>query len=106
MLKEFYDFIAKRINRYFLEISAEGALQKGESFYLKLDDLDTVQKVADAIKDLATKGDNCGEYEYQCMDGSVYRTFTLKVIDNEIIIAAQINNMTNDFLCATLRNAV
>lgn len=40
MLKEFYDFIAKRINRYFLEISAEGALQKGESFYLKLDDLD------------------------------------------------------------------
>lgn len=47
MLKEFYDFIAKRINRYFLEISAEGALQKGESFYLKLDDLDTVQKVAD-----------------------------------------------------------
>lgn len=64
MLKEFYDFIAKRINRYFLEISAEGALQKGESFYLKLDDLDTVQKVADAIKDLATKGDNCGEYEY------------------------------------------
>ena len=105
MLKEFYDFIAKRINRYFLEISAEGALQKGESFYLKLDDLDTVQKVADAIKDLATKGDNCGEYEYQCMDGSVYRTFTLKVIDNEIIIAAQINNMTNDFLCATLRNA-
>lgn len=105
MLKEFYDFIAKRINRYFLEISAEGALQKGESFYLKLDDLDTVQKAADAIKDLATKGDNCGEYEYQCMDGSVYRTFTLKVIDNEIIIAAQINNMTNDFLCATLRNA-
>ena len=49
MLKEFYDFIAKRINRYFLELSAEGALQKGESFCLKLDDSDTVQAVSDAI---------------------------------------------------------
>lgn len=39
------------------------------------------------------------------MDGSIYRTFTLQVVDNEIIIAAQINNMTSDFLCATLRNA-
>lgn len=105
MLKEFYDFIAKRINRYFLELSAEGALQKGESFCLKLDDSDTVQAVSDAIKELATRENNCGEYEYQCMDGSVYRTFTLQVIDNEIIIAAQINDMTNDFLCATLRNA-
>lgn len=105
MLKEFYDFIAKRINCYFLELSAEGSLQKGESFCLKLDDSDTVQEVSNAIKELATKENNCGEYEYQCMDGSIYRTFTLQVVDNEIIIAAQINNMTNDFLCATLRNA-
>lgn len=105
MLKEFYEFIAKRINSYFLELSAEGSLQKGESFCLKLDDLGTVQEVSNAIKELAIKENNCGEYEYQCMDGSIYRTFTLQVFDNEIIIAAQINNMTNDFLCATLRNA-
>lgn len=105
MLKEFYDFIAKRINCYFLELSAEGSLQKGESFCLKLDDSETVQEVSNAIKELATKENNCGKYEYQCMDGSIYRTFTLQVVDNEIIIAAQINNMTNDFLCATLRNA-
>lgn len=45
--------------------------------------------VEDAIKELATKENNCGEYEYQCMDGSVYRTFTLQVIDNEIIIVKQ-----------------
>ena len=105
MLKEFYDFIAKRINRYFLELSAEGALQKGESFCLKLDDPETVQEVSDALKELALKENNLGSYEYECMDGSIYRTFTLKVIDDEIIIAAQINGMTNDFLCATLRNA-
>lgn len=34
-----------------------------------------------------------------------YKTYTLKLIDDEVIIAAQINGMTNDFLCATLRNA-
>lgn len=39
MLKEFYDFIAKRIHSYFIEVSAEGVLQKGESFCLKLDDI-------------------------------------------------------------------
>lgn len=105
MLKEFYDFIAKRINCYFLELSAEGALRKGESFCLKLDDPDTVLEVSEAIKELATKENNYGEYEYQCMDGSIYRTFTLQVVDDEIIIAAQTNGMTNDFLCATLRNA-
>lgn len=105
MLKEFYDFIAKRINRYFLELSSEDLLQKGESFCLKLDDEETVQAVADALKDLAIKENNCGVYEYNCKDGSIYRTFTLQVVDDEIIIAAQVDGMTNDFLCATLRNA-
>lgn len=29
----------------------------------------------------------------------------IKVVNDEVIVAAQINGMTNDFLCATLRNA-
>lgn len=94
MLKEFYDFIAKRINRYFLELSSEGFLQKGESFCLKLDDAETVQAVANALKDLAIKENNCGVYEYNCMDGSIYRTFTLQVVDDEIIIAAQVDGIS------------
>ena len=105
MLREFYDFIAKRINQFFLELSADGYLQKGESFCLKLDDMETVQKVSDALKDLATKDHNLGNYEYECKDGSIYKTFTLRVVNDEIIIASQIDGMTNDFLCATLRNA-
>lgn len=105
MLKEFYDFIAKRIHSYFIEVSAEGVLQKGESFCLKLDDTETVQAVSDALKELACKENNLGSYEYECMDGSTYKTFTLKVVNDEVIVAAQINGMTNDFLCATLRNA-
>ena len=77
MLKEFYDFIAKRINSYFLEISAEETLQNGESFCLKLDDAETVQSVFDSLKELALKANNIGTYEYKCMDGSLYKTFKI-----------------------------
>lgn len=105
MLREFYDFIAKKINGFFQTLSADGLLQKGESFCLKLDDAETVEKVAGALKDLAESNNAMGSYEYHCMDGSVYNTYTLRVVGDEVIIAAQINGMTNDFLCATLRNA-
>lgn len=105
MLREFYDFIAKKINSYFQSLSADGLLQKGESFCLKLDDVETVENVAIALRELVNNNNAMGYYEYMCRDGSVYRTYTLRVIDGEVIIAAQINGMTNDFLCATLRNA-
>ena len=39
------------------------------------------------------------------MDGSTYSTFTIRVKDNEVIVAAQDPNMTSDFLGASLRNA-
>ena len=45
MLNEFYDFIAKKINSYFQATASEGALLKGESFCLKLDDEEMVVKV-------------------------------------------------------------
>lgn len=105
MLREFYDFIAKKINSYFQSLSADGLLQKGESFCLKLDDVETVENVDIALKELANDNNAIGIYEYTCRDGSVYHTYTLKVINGEVIIAAQIEGMTNDFLCATLRNA-
>lgn len=105
MLNKFYDFIAKKINSYFQSLSADGLLQKGESFCLKLDDEETVEKVTDALKNLAENNNAMGSYEYHCMNGTIYNTYTLRVIGDEVIIAAQINNMTNDFLCATLRNA-
>ena len=53
MLNEFYDFIAKKINSYFQTAASEGALLKGESFCLKLDDEEMVVKVSNALKNLA-----------------------------------------------------
>ena len=104
MLNEFYDFIAKKINSYFQATASEGALLKGESFCLKLDDEEMVVKVSNALRDLAESNSSLGEFSYHCRDGYEYKTFTLKVMDDEVIIAAQVNGMTNDFLCATLRN--
>ena len=105
MLNEFYEFIAKEINCFFQMASAEGTLIKGESFCLKLDDEDMVANVTEALRELATINRSIGEYVYPRADRPIYKTYTLKVIDDEVIIAAQINGMTNDFLCATLRNA-
>lgn len=105
MLNEFYEFIANRINQYFQEQSGAGMLLPGESFCLKLDDDDMVQKVSHALETLLDKNGNKGKYSYYCMDGSMYSTFTIRVKDNEVIVAAQDPNMTSDFLGASLRNA-
>lgn len=105
MLNEFYDFIAKKIDSFFQTAASEGTLLKGESFCLKLDNEEMVVKVTEALKTLATNRQSIGQYEYHCLDGSIYSTYTLKLIDDEVIIASQIDGMTNDFLCATLRNA-
>lgn len=105
MLNEFYDFIAKKIYSFFQASAGEGTLLKGESFCLKLDDEEMVSEVAKALKGVAEHNNAVGEYIYHCSDGTDYKTYTLKLIDDEVIIAAQIDGMTNDFLCATLRNA-
>ncbi len=104
MLNEFYDFIAKKINSFFQTAASEGTLLKGESFCLKLDNEEMVVNVSSALKALAEENSSLGEFAYHCRDGYEYKTFTLKVMDDEVIIAAQMDGMTNDFLCATLRN--
>ena len=105
MLSEFYDFIAKKIKSYFESIASEGMLPKGESFCLKLDDEEMVINVTNSLQRILSDNGSIGTYNYICGDGTTYSTFTLKVLNDEVIIASQINGMSNDFLCATLRNA-
>lgn len=106
MLREFYDFIAKKIYSFFQTASSEGILLRGESFCLKLDDEDMVAQVTNALRDWSILHQSIGEYQYICGDGSLYKTFTIRLTGgDEVIIASQIDGMTNDFLCATLRNA-
>lgn len=105
MLREFYDFIAKKINSYFQRVSSEETLLYGETFCLKLDSEDMVVNVADALKTLVQAEGNLGEFTLPCTNAKDYTTFTIKLMNDEVIIAPQINGMTSDFLCATLRNA-
>ena len=105
MLREFYDFIAKRINSYFQTISSEDFLLQGETFCLKLDTEEMVVKVANVLEELVRSEGNLGFFSLPCANGSEYKTYTIKLMKDEIIIAPQINGMTSDFLCATLRNA-
>lgn len=105
MLNEFYDFIAKKINTYFQATSNDGKLLKGETFCLKLDTEDMVSNVSAALKSIAESEGICGTFSLPCESGEVYNTYTLKLQgSDEVIIAPQINGMTSDFLCATLRN--
>lgn len=105
MLKEFYNFIANRINSYFQKISSDEALLCGETFCLKLDTEEMVVDVAKALQELVQREGTMGEFVFPCANGMEYKTFTMRLMKDELIIAPQINGMTSDFLCATLRNA-
>ena len=105
MLREFYEFIAKRINSYFQMVSSEDSLLQGETFCLKLDTEEMVVRVANVLEELVQSEGNLGNFTLPCANGSEYKTYTIKLMKDEVIIAPQINGMTSDFLCATLRNA-
>lgn len=105
MLREFYSFIAKKIDVYFKMSSKSGLLHKGDTLSLKLDDDDMVKAVYAALKEYLEERGIVGEFGYKCPDGSWYYTYTLKCVNNEVVIAAQIDGMSTEFLCANLRNA-
>ena len=85
MLREFYDFIANKINSYFQAAASEGSLLKGETFCLKLDTEEMVVNVADALRELVEKEGNIGEFSYICKNGKEYHTYTIKLVNDEII---------------------
>lgn len=97
MYEEFFNYIATRIISYF-EQECDN-LHDGDRFCFKLDNEELVEQVNAALYDITLKKDIQGTFSYQ----EKYHTFTVKLTNKEIIIAAQINGMTDDFF-ATLRN--
>lgn len=97
MYEEFFNYIATRIISYF-EQECDN-LHDGDRFCFKLDNGELVEQVNDALYDITLKKDIQGKFSYQ----EKYHTFTVKLTNKEIIIAAQVNGMTDDFF-ATLRN--
>ena len=97
MSKEFYNYIAKRIISYFgLE---ESNIHDGDRFCLRLDNDELVREVNNALKEKSSAEDIQGRFSYL----DKYSTYTIKLANKEIIVAAQIDGMTNDFF-GTLRN--
>lgn len=97
MYEEFFNYIATRIISYF-EQECDN-LHDGDRFCFKLDNRDLVEQVNVALKNITQEKEIQGDFSYQ----ETYHTFTVKLANKEIIIAAQINGMTDDFF-ATLRN--
>lgn len=97
MYEEFCNYIATRIISYF-EQECDN-LHDGDRFCFRLDNENLVEQVNAALCDITLKKEIQGAYSYR----GNYHTFTLKLANKEIIIAAQINGMTGDFF-ATLRN--
>ena len=97
MLREFYNYIANNIIKYFQ--MHNDIIQPGERFCLHFDNDEILNGVNEALKSITEEHHIQGHYEY----GEVYSTFTIKVsVDKEIVIAAKINT-EEDFL-AKLRN--
>lgn len=106
MLDEFYKFIAQTIVAYFMKLEQSGEMQSAESFSLKLDDEAMVCGVDKAIKDEIKNKNIDRVTEIHCLLGETYNATTAALSANkEIIIASQTDGMSNDFLCATLRNS-
>jgi len=101
MLREFYSFIAKEINSYFQMSSNSGLLHKGDTFSLKLDDDDTVKEVYSALKEYLEESGIVGEFAYKCPDGSWYYTYSLKCVNNEVVIALRLMGCLRNF-CAQI----
>ena len=97
MSKEFFNYIATRIIGFF-EQECEN-LHQGDRFCFKLDNGELVQSVYDALHEATATKDIQGSFKYQ----DSYSTFTIKLMDAEVIVAAQVDGMTDDFF-ATLRN--
>ncbi len=97
MSRDFYKYIATRIVEYFKQENEN--IHSGDRFRLKLDNLDMVAEVNKALIEETSSHSIQGMFVLS----DTYKTYTIKLSGKEIVVAAQIEDMTNDFF-ATLRN--
>ena len=97
MSRDFYKYIATRIVEFFRQESEN--MHNGDRFCLKLDNFEMVTEVNNALIEETASHSIQGTFELS----DTYETYTIKLSDREIVVAAQIGDMTDDFF-ATLRN--
>jgi DNA phosphorothioation-dependent restriction protein DptH len=97
MSRDFYKYIATRIVEFFRQESEN--MHNGDRFCLKLDNYEMVAEVNNALIEETASHSIQGTFVLS----DTYKTYTIKLSEREIVVAAQIGNMTDDFF-ATLRN--
>ena len=97
MSRDFYKYIATRIVEFFRQESEN--MHNGDRFCLKLDNYEMVTEVNNALIEETASHSIQGTFALS----DTYETYTIKLSDREIVVAAQIGDMTDDFF-ATLRN--
>jgi DNA phosphorothioation-dependent restriction protein DptH len=97
MLNQFYQYMSKKLIRFFESEQLSG----GERFYLQFDNKDNVK---DFYQTLGHNG-IAEPFNYKHEQGSPYQTFCLKMGNVKVVVAATIDDVTPDYL-VTLRNQV
>ena len=97
MSRDFYKYIATRIVEFFRQESEN--MHDGDRFRLKLDNYEMVTEVNNALMEETASHSIQGTFALS----DTYKTYTIKFSEREIVVAAQIKDMTDDFF-ATLRN--
>ncbi|MBN2837851.1 MAG: DNA phosphorothioation-dependent restriction protein DptH [Fusobacteriaceae bacterium] len=91
MSNQFYDYLITKILNYF----TDKGLEVGESYNLTLENSERVQFVYNAFKNI----------NHEIFNYGVYSTISFKFGNNELIIAATVNGVKEDYLL-TLRNLI
>ena len=97
MLKEYYNYLAKKIVNYF----EETADIEGYKYSVMFENNDQVKELYEELKELPI----AKHFSYKNNDIEVYRSFYLDFNGQKLIIAATIDHIKTDFL-TTLRNSI
>ncbi len=97
MLNQFYNYIAKELISYW----GSNKINKGDRFYLRLDDQQEVEEMAAALQ----QADNAQPFTYAHALGEPYETFALHFDDIKLVVAYTSENVKTDYL-ALIRNEV
>ena len=99
MLKEFYDYLAKRLLDYFSDV----AVSHGDKLIINLDTVEEVKHLYNAIDQLLCEEDN--RIIYQQMDDEIFETISFKTKDDIQLVIIPELDITNAYM-TRLRNTI
>ncbi|WP_455644948.1 DNA phosphorothioation-dependent restriction protein DptH [Methanosphaera sp.] len=101
--EEFYDYLSNKLIDYFKE---NNNISEGLGFYIHFDEKYQVEFLYNSLKKIANENRIYSEFKYTHKNSETpYNTYSIKINDVKLVIAAEINDITHAFF-TTLRNQV